>query len=388
MNLLNNYKNLSSPRVVGLMSGTSVDAIDAVLTEMKDNRPQFMRLSSMPLPEQVRSRLLDICQNKANTEEITKMHWLMGELLAQAVLKLQEECRQDGEEPRIDLIASHGQTVCHLPKEANYLGYPVRATLQIGEGAVIAERTGIITVCDFRPQDLAVAGQGAPLVPFADRILFHSNSCARVALNIGGMSNITYIPIKGECLACDCGPGNAVCDRLAEIYLQQPCDFDGRCALSGRIIPELLEQLLQHPYFSLPAPKSTGREEFGAPLADRLAAQAAQKGWKGADVMCTAAALTAKAIALHILRFIDSAACQVLTGGGGVHNMAIMQYLREYLPTSVQFVNMEECGVPTQAREAMAFALFAHYTMLSKSSNLPSATGASRQCCLGKIVLP
>lgn len=388
MDLLNNYKKLLAPRIVGLMSGTSVDAIDAVLVQMQDDWPQFIKMSSLPLPEQVRSRLLNICRNQADTEEITKMHWLMGELFAQAVVHLQEECRQSGENPHIDVVASHGQTICHLPKVADYLGFPVRATLQIGEGAVIAERTGILTVCDFRPQDLAAGGQGAPLVPFADRVLFHSPAWARIALNIGGMSNITYIPIEGECLACDCGPGNAVCDRLAEIYLQQPCDLDGRYALSGQIIPELLEQLLQHPYFNLPAPKSTGREEFGAPLADRLANQAEQKGWQGADVMCTAAALTAQAIALHILRFVGSAACQVLTGGGGVHNMAIMSQLRKCLPASVHFINMEECGVPAQAREAMAFALFAHYTMLGKSSNLPSATGAIRSCCLGKIVLP
>lgn len=388
MDMLSNYRNLSTPRIVGLMSGTSIDAIDAVLVEMHDNRPQFVRMSSLPLPDLVRSRLLDICRNRADTEEITRMHWLMGELLAKAVLHLQEECRQEGEDPHIDLVASHGQTVCHLPQVADYLGFPVRATLQIGEGAVIAERTGIITVCDFRPQDLAVGGQGAPLVPFADRILFHSSSCNRIALNIGGMSNITYIPTEGECLACDCGPGNAVCDRLAEIYLHQPCDLDGKYALSGKVIPELLEQLLQHPYFNLPAPKSTGREEFGAPLADRLADQARQKGWPSADVMCTAAALTAQAIALHILRFAGSSLCQVLTGGGGVHNLAIMKQLRECLPNSVSFVNMETFGVPTQAREAMAFALFAHCTMLSKSSNLPLATGAARHCCLGKIVLP
>ena len=388
MDILNNYQNLSAPRIVGLMSGTSIDAIDAVLVELHNNRPQFVRMSSLPLPEKVRSCLLDICRNQANTEEITRMHWLMGELLAQAVLHLQEECRQAGENSHIDLVASHGQTICHLPQAADYLGFPVRATLQIGEGAVIAERTGIITVCDFRPQDLAVGGQGAPLVPFADRLLFHTSTCDRIALNIGGMSNITYIPAEGECLACDCGPGNAVCDRLAEIYLQQPCDFDGRYALSGQVVLELLEQLLQHPYFSLPAPKSTGREEFGAPLADRLAEQAKQKGWCGADIMCTAAALTAQAIALHILRFVGSATCQVLTGGGGVHNLAIMRQLRERLPNSVSFVDMEAYGVPTQAREAMAFALFAHCTMLGKSSNLPGATGATRPCCLGKIVLP
>lgn len=388
MDLLNNYRNLVTPRIVGLMSGTSIDAIDAVLVEMQDNRPQFIRMSSLPLPEKVRTRLLDICRNRADTEEITKMHWLMGDLLAQAVLKLQDECRQEGEEPHIDLIASHGQTVCHLPQKDDYLGFPVRATLQIGEGAVIAERTGIVTVCDFRPQDLSVGGQGAPLVPFADRILFHSSTYNRIALNIGGMSNITYIPIEGECLACDCGPGNAVCDRLAEIYLHQPCDLDGRYALSGKVIPELLAQLLQHPYFSLPSPKSTGREEFGAPLADRLANQAKQKGWPGADIMCTAAALTAQTIALHIQRFVGSAPCQVLTGGGGVHNLAIMRQLGQCLPRSISFINMEECGVPTQAREAMAFALFAHDTMLCKSSNLPGATGAARSCCLGKIVLP
>ncbi|MGM9998038.1 MAG: anhydro-N-acetylmuramic acid kinase [Candidatus Bruticola sp.] len=388
MDLIAKYRSLAAPRVVGLMSGTSVDGVDAVLTEIHNGLPKFVRISSLPLPAEVRKRLLDICRNKADVVEVSRMHWLMGEILAQAVLHLQEECRRSGESDQIDLVASHGQTICHLPTEADYLSHRVRATLQIGEGAVIAERTGILTVCDFRPQDLAVGGQGAPLVPFADRLFFHADGVNRIALNIGGMSNITYIPAWGDCTACDCGPGNALCDRLAEIYLQQPCDWGGQLALSGQIIPNLLDKLMKHPYFSLPAPKSTGREDFGAPLADRLAAEAKINGWTAADLMCTAAAFTAKAIALHVKLLADGKFCQILTGGGGVHNKAIMGELGRLLDGEVSFVSMEECGVPAQAREAMAFALFGHRTVRGLSANLPQATGAAKNCCLGKIVLP
>ncbi|MGM9991792.1 MAG: anhydro-N-acetylmuramic acid kinase [Candidatus Bruticola sp.] len=388
MDLIAKYRSLAVPRVVGLMSGTSIDGVDAVLTEIHGGLPKFVRISSLSLPVEIRNRLLNICQNRADVVEVSRMHWLMGEILAQAVLHLQEECRQAGENDHIDLVASHGQTICHLPTAADYLSHRVRATLQIGEGAVIAERTGILTVCDFRPQDLAVGGQGAPLVPFADWLLFKSEDVDRIALNIGGISNITYIPSMGECTACDCGPGNALCDRLAEIYRQQPCDWGGELALSGKIIPKLLRKLMAHPYLSLPAPKSTGREEFGAPLADSLAAEASREGWKEADLMCTAAAFTAQSIALHIKRVTGGKFCQILTGGGGVHNRAIMGELGHLLEGAAAFVSMEECGVPTQAREAMAFALFGHRTVWGLEANLPEATGAAKTCCLGKIVLP
>ena len=390
LDLISRYRNLLKPRVVGLMSGTSLDAIDAVLVEMGQERPRFIRLVSCPLDSEVRVQLLKICRNESDVWELTRMHWFMGELLAEAVEKLKGECEAAGDKAPFDLIASHGQTVCHLPVSASFLGHSVRGTLQIGEGAVIAERTGCLTVCDFRPQDLALGGQGAPLVPFADQIFFHSPDVDRIALNIGGMANITYIPKCGECLACDTGPGNALCDRAAEVYLNEPCDRDGRLASSGSIIPELLSKLAESPFLRMPAPKSTGREEFGADLADRIIAEASKQGWEAADVMRTLAAFTAYSIALHVNRAHEDkdAPCEILSGGGGIHNRAIMQGLRERLDGRFTFKGMESAGVPPQAREAMAFALFGHYTVLGKVSNLPSCTGAVRSYCLGKIVLP
>lgn len=396
MNLLERYRSLEHPKIIGLMSGTSIDAIDAAFVELQqhenEGRPPELKMlsfSSLPLPEQVRSGLKDIFCGKASVQNVCDMNWLLGELFSEAALKAMREASENGQPVKADLIASHGQTIAHYPAAHDYLGRTVRSTMQIGEGAVIAERTGCLTVCDFRPQDMACGGQGAPLVPFADRLLFHSDKINRVALNIGGMSNITWIPREGKCSACDTGPGNVLCDRLAEIYLGESCDKDGRMAASGEVIEELMERLMAHPFLKLPAPKSTGREEFGAPMADKLAAEARERGWKPGDLMRTAAAFTAASIAVHIKPLLQYGPCSILTGGGGVHNKVIMAELRQRLePDGAVFEDMESCGVPSQAREAAAFALFGHCTALGRAGNLPEATGAQKNCCLGKIVFP
>ena len=384
MDLLERYRGLDSPKVIGLMSGTSVDALDAALVEMVEGRPRLIRLSSLEWPQSVREMLQEIFRGGSSVFEVAKLHWLLGEYFAQAAELVMKEAGV-----RADLIASHGQTIFHLPNEDDLLGHKVRATLQIGEGAVIAERTGCLTVCDFRPQDLACGGQGAPLVPFADKILFCDPQCDRIALNIGGMANITWIPKDGrDCLACDTGPGNAILDRLAQVYLGQSCDLNGDFASTGSVIPELLEELMKHKFLALPMPKSTGREEFGAPLADSLIERAKDNGWLAQDLMFTLASFTAFSIALHIKRLL-SGRCQVLVGGGGINNRVIMERLRYSLADKqVEFLSMESIGVPAQAREAMAFALLGHYTATGQTSNLPSATGAKRPCVLGKIVLP
>ncbi len=389
MDLISAYRALERPRVAGIMSGTSADAIDISLVEIRpQERPQLLYFFSDPLPLKVRERLQVVFRGQVSLEEVTSLHWLLGELLAQSLLKMRAELKSKGLEERIDLVASHGQTVWHAPKSRSYLGYPVRGTLQLGEGAVIATRASCLTVCDFRPQDLALGGQGAPLVPWADRLLFYEPTSHRVALNIGGMANITILPASGEVSACDTGPGNALSDRLAEIYWDLPYDPQGQKAAQGQIIPELWEELCAHPYLAAPAPKSTGREEFGAPLAERWVERAPEAGWSPYDLLRTAAAFSAYAIALHIKR-LAPATHEILVGGGGLRNQTMMRELAERLaPLEVEIRSMESVGVPPQARESMAFALLGDATLRAESSNLPSATGASRPCVLGKIVLP
>ena len=373
-NLLQRYLTLEHPRVVGLMSGTSADAIDAALVEM-GAEPKLLRFVSLPLPAPVRLRLQDIFADRGTPSDLTQMHWLLGELFAQAALEAM------GEEGA-DLIASHGQTVCHLPNASDYLGYAVRGTLQIGEGAVIAERTGCLTVCDFRPQDLAVGGQGAPLVPYTDYLLFHSPEADRITLNIGGMSNITVIPAQGEVVACDTGPGNALSDALTCMATGQFYDENGALAAQGKVLPELLSELMTHPYLALPAPKSTGREVFGRPLAEKLRGRGEMN-----DLIRTAVAFTAQSIAVHVERYAPGLV-DLLAAGGGVENPVLWRELQQRLPARVRLRRLEELGVPAQARECLAFALLGHEAVLGRPANLPGATGAKRRVVLGKLVIP
>ncbi|MBQ7503398.1 anhydro-N-acetylmuramic acid kinase [bacterium] len=387
MDLLERYRSLENPRIIGLMSGTSVDAIDAALVEIKP-KLRLLRLASLDLPDKVRRRLHDFFKNKADTADLLKMHWLFGDLLARAAQKAMGEPGTEGY-IKADLIASHGQTVFHLPQEEDYLGFKVRGTLQLGEGAVIAEKTQCLTVCDFRPQDLASGGQGAPLVPFVDKTVFYSPDCDRIALNIGGMANITWIPKDRNalCLACDTGPGNVLMDRLAEIYLHESCDRDGALAMRGKVIEELLAELMQHPFLRKSWPKSTGREEFGEEMAEGLYERALANGWPIEDLMRTLAAFTAASISMHI-KSAAKGKVEIVTGGGGVNNKAVMLELRRCMGEQAEFLSMESLGVPAQAREAMAFAVLGHCCAMGVPCNLPSATGAGRDCVLGKIVLP
>jgi len=368
-----NYRALKTPRVVGLMSGTSADAIDAALVEMGP-RARLLDFRSHPLPEEVRRRLHEVFEDRGSPREILRLHWLLGELFARAALSVMES--------GADLVASHGQTIAHLPEFEDFCGEQVRGTFQIGEGAVIARRTGCLTVCDFRPADLAAGGQGAPLVPYADALLFRSPHLDRLALNLGGMANLTWIPSHGEVEACDTGPGNALMDALACQATGQACDRGGVLAARGRVLPELLADLLAHPFLARPAPKSTGREDFGRKLAERLWDRGSPE-----DLLRTAAAFTAASVMMHVQRFLRGEA-EILVGGGGVENPVLMQELRDRMPAGVHLLRMEEVGVPAQAREAMAFAMLGHETAHGRPSNVPRATGASSSVVLGRILMP
>lgn len=380
------YRQLSAPRVLGMISGTSADAIDAALVQIEGRSMRLLRFASRPYPPETRELIFALMEDRATVRQLSRANFLVGELFADVAVTLLE-----GE--RVDLIGSHGQTVAHLPYETP------PSTLQIGEAAVIAEKTGALVVSDFRTADLAQGGQAAPLVPYFDSWLLRSDAVDRAAINIGGMANVSWVPRIGPStgsgggsaspqappvLGWDSGPGNVVSDALAERFLGQPADFDGKFAATGRVIPEILAEMLLHPYFAASGPKSTGREEFGRDFFEPYLEKA-----QPADLMRTALALTAETL-LNSLRPLINGPFEMVVGGGGYHNPVLMQELRERAATVPlqRLVGFEEFGITADAREACAFALMAHETLHGRPSSVATVTGARRPAVLGKISFP
>lgn len=354
-------------RVAGIMSGTSLDGIDVAVVDIAGSRVATVAHQTIAWPAAVRRRILAVCNAACHTAAISRLNFELGELYAKAFLAV-------GAGLDVKLIGCHGQTIFHEGV----------TTLQIGEAAVIAERTGIPVVSDFRTRDIAAGGQGAPLVPFADYLLLRSARVHRVALNIGGIANITILPAGGpesEVLAFDTGPGNMVVDQLMERLTGGKRHFDrnGAVAARGRIDRGLLDTLLGDSYFSRRPPKTAGREQYGAAFVERLTAT----GLAPEDLVATATAFTAAAIAQAILRFAPRTR-EVIAAGGGVHNRQLMAQLAAFLPDA-RVTTTAEFGVDPDAKEAIAFAILAHRTWRRRTGNLPSATGARRAAVLGKV---
>jgi len=378
--------------VAGLISGTSVDGIDVALVEIEE-RGEGLRVApkafyTAPYPRGVRSAILRVSNAEAHTARISQLNFLIGGLFADAVA---ETCRRSGMDPRsVELIGSHGQTIYHQPEPETLCGRAVRSTLQIGEAAVIAERTGAPVVADFRPADMAAGGQGAPLVPYVDYLLYRDPERGRVALNIGGIANVTAIPPAAapeQVLAFDTGPGNMVIDALVSLISRGTLkyDRDGRMAAAGRVDEELLKELLSEPYFSRRPPKSTGRELFGAEyVADLL-----ERGGEPGDLVSTATELTAAAVAAALDQFVKPAmpVDELIVSGGGGRNPEILRRLAQRLP-GVQLRRSDDYGIESDAKEAIAFAVLAYETYHRRPANLPSATGARMPCVLGKLAFP
>ncbi len=382
--------------VVGLMSGTSADAIDAAVCRItgvaEGMRVQVLHLASLPLPEPVR-REIRACSTprSGRVDRICRLDFLLGELLAEAALAAIAEAGMTPSD--VDLIGSHGQTIQHLPVPQDYCGRMVAGTLQIGEPALIAKRTGIITVGDFRPADMAVGGQGAPLVPYVDYLLFRSAEENRCLLNIGGIANITLLPAScstAEVLAFDTGPGNMVIDGLMRRFFRRPFDQDGEVAASGQGHAGLLQELMSLPFFARRPPKSTGREEFGDKLVSFLAAKGRELSLSPADLVATATELTATSIADAVGRYGAAARPlhRLIVSGGGARNRTLMAMLRSRLGPGTVVEVSDEHGIPAQAKEALAFAVLASETVAGSAGNLPGATGARTQTVLGKVCLP
>ena len=377
--------------LIGLMSGTSHDGIDAVLVDIARTKDRFhvhqYAFRSFRYSRAVRDRLLRLSQGaSADAGEVSQVNVLLGELFARAVLKL---CRAADVTPeQIDAIGSHGHTVYHRPHQRPGPG----STLQIGEPAVIANRTGITTVADFRPADVALGGEGAPLVPYVHAFLFQHPTRSVAVHNIGGIANVTALPPRSatqDMLAFDTGPGNVLIDGVVQTVSNGKYLYDrnGRLAQAGTIHTRLLSELLRHPYFIRRPPKSTGREEFGKPFLQRFCKRATRLELSPADQVATATALTAVSMAQAYRKFIlpKGPLTEVFLTGGGALNPALRAQFAEALPEA-RVRLLEETGYDSQSLEAVAFAVLAYATLHGLPSNVPSATGARAPVILGKII--
>jgi anhydro-N-acetylmuramic acid kinase len=347
------------------MSGTSLDGIDVAIVEIRGRRIETIGFESTAYARGMRARLV----NPQTSREISSLNFELGELYAKAVLRAVKNYG------RVELIGCHGQTIYH---EGG------RHTLQIGEAAVIAERTGAPVVSNFRAADIAAGGQGAPLVPFADYLFFRHPKRTRIALNIGGIANITVVPAAAapqQAIAFDTGPGNMAIDALAQEFSKGKlrCDRGGRIAATGKPDIRLLNELLSARYYRQPPPKSAGREQYGADFVERLK----RSGLPLRDLIATATALTARSIALAVREY-QTASTDLIVSGGGVHNPGIMGMLAAYLP-GVAISTSTDHGIDADAKEAIAFAVLAHQTWRRQPSNAPSATGARHPAILGDI---
>jgi anhydro-N-acetylmuramic acid kinase len=376
-------------RVVGLMSGTSADGVDAAIVEIGRGKVWLLAFDTFAYPAALRRQILGLCRpESARLDDICHYNFVLGEVFADAVIKL---CSKSGISlSSIDLIGSHGQTVYHQPSGKRYNNKTIRSTLQIGEPSVIAQRTGVTTVADFRPRDMAVGGQGAPLVPYADYVLFKHKRLTRAVQNIGGIANVTFLPAgytQDDIIAFDTGPGNMVIDGIIRLISGGGKNYDtgGKMAARGMIDKRLLGELLRHPFFRRRPPKSTGREEFGADFTERIYRRAGRKGLTNADIVATVTALSAKSIAQAYRRFLPALPDELILCGGGAHNCTLVEMLHAELP-EVKMLSTDDFGISVDAKEAVSFAILAWATIKGITNNVPAATGAKKPVILGKIV--
>lgn len=377
-------------KVIGLMSGTSVDGVDAALVEIQNNgldtRVELIAFHTHPFGSEVRGRIFDLFQPETSSvDEICQMNFLMGEVFADAALSVISAAGLEMEE--IDLIGSHGQTVYHLPPQADAEYVP--STLQLGEPAVIAYRTGVPTIANFRVADLAAGGQGAPLVPYVDFLLFRQTDRTIALQNIGGISNVTLIPAgasSSDVIASDTGPGNMIIDSVMEILTDGEKKYDnaGQYASQGSVSEPLLAEWLEHPFLTAPPPKTTGREVFGRQFANQVLEQARTHSVNPPDLVATLTVFTAQTIFDYYRRFLfpHYSVDEIYISGGGSHNLTLMQHLKT-LFRPIPLLSADAIGVSSDAKEAIAFAVLANEAVHGRPTNLPQVTGASKPMVLG-----
>ena len=415
----------TSSLVLGLMSGTSADAIDVALARISGAPPhlnaKLLNHTSINFPPQLRREILRAAEQQPITAgDLSQLNFRLGEVFAEAALTACRRFRIATK--KVALIGSHGQTIFH---QGSGSSYSPASTLQIGEPAVIAARTGITTVADFRPADIAQGGQGAPLVPYADYVLYRHKKSGRVSLNLGGIANITVIPANAkpsQVLAFDTGPANMLIDALVAHFThgRQRYDKDARRAQQGRAIPPLIDELMRDPYLKLSPPKSTGREYYGRTYLDKILRLGRRFKAKPNDLIRAATIFTALSVVDALNRFVlrKTKIDQLIVSGGGARNPLIMAQLQaavgarhtsarlpriatsaepvgaqqvaplfRKMPTisKIEVLPSSRAGVPEEAKESLAFALLAYETFHLRPSNLPTATGATRPAILGKI---
>ncbi|MBI3327945.1 MAG: anhydro-N-acetylmuramic acid kinase [Nitrospinae bacterium] len=383
------------PLVIGLMSGTSADGVDAALVHIegsaRSTRVQVRAFDTYAFPAGMREAILHASDPRTGTVDlICRLNVALGEAFAQAAIDVAERAGVPLEV--VDLIGSHGQTVQHLPGPSSLGGYTLRATLQLGEPCVIAERTGVTTVADFRPRDMAAGGEGAPLAPYVHYLLFGETQLTRVVHNIGGISNVTVLPAGcalTQVSAFDTGPGNMVIDGTVSRLTggRDSFDRDGQRAMGGRADHSLVQELLTHPFLTRTPPKSTGREAFGATFLDHAFALASHADLTGDDLVATTTAFTAATMIEAYRRFIlpQHPRIEIVLCGGGSHNPALVSQLREGLPQAVCRTS-DAFGISADALEAVVFAVLAHETICGHAANVLTATGAQRAVILGKVI--
>jgi len=403
--------------VAGVMSGTSADGIDVALVDVNgsgfDTHFQLIAHHEYPYPQAVRRAILAAMNaQRASVADLARLNFLLGELYGSAVIATQKKA-----EVKLELIGCHGQTLYHQGEAGLYQGEKITATWQTGEGAVIAARVGVPVVSDFRPADMAAGGKGAPLVPFLDYLVYRDVQVGRIVQNLGGIANLTAIPPGAspeDVIAFDTGPGNMVVDAAMERLYGKPYDRDGRVAAKGKLLEPVLEVILQQPFFRRKPPKTAGREEFGREFVKDFLRRCGRA--RKEDVVATATALTARSIGEAMKKFVVASGAKAqsqassfgtaeavalhlssesagrspyseyVISGGGARNRALVAMLRAELePLGLTLRSSDDFGVPSAAKEAVAFALLAYETWHRRPSNVPAATGARRPAILGKI---
>lgn len=367
--------------IISLMSGTSLDTVDACLVRIyNDLKFEVIDSFSLEYPQKIREKLLNLANNNGDVKDVCFMNFVVGELFADCTNKLITKSNINKND--VDFISTHGQTIWHMPDKIELDGIKTGSTLQIGDISVIAHKTGLMTIGDFRTKDIASDGQGAPLVPFADKILFGTDK-NRLIQNIGGISNVTILSKECDIFAFDNAPGNMLIDYCTKKYFDIPYDKDGKTALKGKVDEKWLNELIKEPYYSKKPPKSTGRELFNDKYAEEILKTAPENKY---DIISTITALTAKAIANSYNDFIlpKTSIDEVVLGGGGAYNKAIIKYLQEYLP-NIAIKTHEDFNIPNKLKECIAFAYLGYFTINKKPNNVPSCTGAKEPVVMGKI---
>lgn len=377
-----------SKHIIGLMSGTSLDGIDAVLLRVRGSGLQtaFKQLAYVerPFSRGLKDRILkNSSPASGNVDDIARLNVLLAELYADAAKVVARKAGMSLS--KMDLIGSHGQTLRHLPAPVRMFGKSIRSTLQIGDPSVLATLTGVTTVGNFRAADMAVGGQGAPLVPYFDWLMFRSRTKNRLLLNIGGIANVTLLPRRcraGDVVAFDTGPGNMVVDALMRHFYKKSYDRNGATAARGMIVLDLFRWMKRHPYLKRKPPKSTGREEFGEEFVEELLARA--KPYDREDIVATATQFTTFAVHASCLHY---KADELIVSGGGAKNTTMMQALQGYVGR-VRIRKADEFGVSSDAKEAICSAILANETMAGNPANMPSVTGAKKRVVLGVVCKP